>query len=598
MNETREMRSGSGERGAAFFVVVLLTVMSVGMVGAFLATSHDKVRQVELQVADTSAFNAAESGLQVAIEDVWRIYKDANPLNRVGTLDEMVVASRDPDAESPLSAPDRQLGRSDFHVRINRINAVGNDYADVEFVSRGENVKATQTLVAVIRYGRKPSAVFNHAYFINNFGWLWGSGITVNGDVRSNGNFSLSNPVINGDIWASENAVLGAAGIVEGKYRVDDRDYYNAHQATQARPTNPSAPSEDLNGNDELDPGEDLNGNGTLDKYEYEHGYKGESTQKEKQAVIEMPYLGDLSIYKDLARKKGGTLKLGGVVIVDAVLGEKASEDDSILLVGTKDDPIVLDGPVVVTDDVVLRGYVTGRGTIYAGRNIHVIGDLIYLNPPEWKKPMTDLEATKKANVARDMIGLAAKGSIVLGDYTQGGWTSTTQKYQKPPFTQSYVVDPSDDRNGYVSYYDGDGNPVFDGDYTAYDGGKKLKDMLSSAIKVPRRFYESSFSDEHIVANADNQVQHVDAVLYTNHMITGKVGSSVFNGTLVSRDEAIIYNGSLDINYDIRIRDGGYEYIDIYLPREPTYRMLYWGQGLGEMKETVEDDVSKEPIDP
>ena len=31
--------------------------------------------------------------------------------------------------------------------------------------------------------------------------------------------------------------------------------------------------------------------------------------------------------------------------------------------------PIVIDGPVVVERDVVISGYVTGQGTIYAGRN-------------------------------------------------------------------------------------------------------------------------------------------------------------------------------------------------------------------------------------
>jgi predicted acyltransferase (DUF342 family) len=572
-------RNRKQERGAAFFVVCILTLMSVGMVGAFLATSHAKMRDVELQVSEASSFNAAESGLQIAIEDVWTTYKNANPLNRTQAL-ENLDGSIDP--ETAWMMPVKKLGRSDMDIRVNRVNVVGSDYADVEFVSRGENVKATHTLVAVVRFGRKPSAVFNHAYFINNFGWLWGSGITVNGDVRSNGNFSLSNPVVNGDVWASENEELGAAGTVEGDYRVKDLDWYNAYYGTAARPSNPSAPSEDLNGNGELDAGEDANDNGELDLYEYPHGFDGKSSRKEKQGVIEMPYLGDLSLYKDLARKKGGTLKHGGKVIVDAVLGEQAAEDDDIFLIGTKENPIVIDGPVVVENDVVLKGYVTGRGTIYAGRNVHVIGDIMYLNPPVWSKPMTDLEGTKTANETKDMVGLAAKGSIVLGNYTDGGWLSTTRKYQTPPFTQSYAVDPSDEKNGYVSYIDADGRPIFDGDYRAYDGGKKYKDPTNMS-QVSRKFFESSYSDQQIADNSDAQLQNIDAVLYTNHMITGKVGSCVFNGTLVSRDEAIIYHGSLDINYDIRIRDGGYEFIDIYLPREPTYRKLYFGQGLGEI---------------
>jgi hypothetical protein len=66
-------------------------------------------------------------------------------------------------------------------------------------------------------------------------------------------------------------------------------------------------------------------------------------------------------------------------------------------------------------------------------------------------------------------------------------------------------------------------------------------------------------------------------------MSIGMLGACEFSGTLVSRDEAIIYSGSIEMNYDIRVRDGGYEYIDIFLPRSPTHRRLYFGQGLGEI---------------
>jgi len=574
MRRVRESRRVD-ERGAAFIIVVLLSVMSVGLVGAFLATSLDKVQAVELQVADTSAYNAAESGLAVAIEQVWQTYRSADPGSRVETI--AALDGRYGEDEK-LELTKQALGRSQYSVRVNRINAVGGDYADVEFVARGENGKAAHTLVAVVRFGRKPSAVFNHAYFINNYGWLWGAGITANGDVRSNGNFSLRNPFVNGDVIASENAELGAAGVVEGSYRIKDIGWYNAHYAAQVRPTNPSAPSEDLNGNGELDDGEDANENGVLDTYVYDYGFEGTTDKQEKQAVIDMPYLGDLQVYRDLAAKKGGTLEQGGAVLVSAVLGDDYGEEANLLAIGTKDQPIEIDGPVVVTNDVVLRGYITGRGTIYAGRNIHVIGDLMYVDPPVWPKPLVNQAAAKAANESKDLVGLAAKGSIILGDYTQGGWQSTTRTYQRPSFTQPYVVDPTDDANGYVSWYDYDGNPVFDGDYTAYDGGKKWVDA-GHVKTTSRRFFESSFSDAEIKAAAGNQVRHIDAVLYTNHMITGKIGACTINGTLVSRDEALIYSGSIDMNYDIRIRDGGYEYIDIYLPREPTYRILYWSEG-------------------
>ena len=128
-----------------------------------------------------------------------------------------------------------------------------------------------------------------------------------------------------------------------------------------------------------------------------------------------------------------------------------AGGSSPVTLAGTASDPIVLSGPVVIEGDIAIKGYVTGRGTIYAGRNVHVIGDLTYKNPPSWPKPMDDPEAVAAANAKADLVGLAAKGSLILGDYTSAAWSSVTRRYQTPPFTQPYVVDPSDAVNGYVT---------------------------------------------------------------------------------------------------------------------------------------------------
>ena len=54
------------EKGSAFFVITLFAISSTVLVGAFLSTSLAKVRHVEYRVAESSAFNAAESGLAKA----------------------------------------------------------------------------------------------------------------------------------------------------------------------------------------------------------------------------------------------------------------------------------------------------------------------------------------------------------------------------------------------------------------------------------------------------------------------------------------------------------------------------------------------------
>ncbi|MHC4860920.1 MAG: hypothetical protein ACYTDY_12615, partial [Planctomycetota bacterium] len=366
------------ERGSAFFVITIFAITSTVLVGAFLTTSLGKVRHVEGRVAETSAFNAAESGLNAAIAGVWAEYKKKSDQQRVAYANKLDGKFDEADR---FVIEDRQVGRSRFTVEVRRVISTGLRHADVEFVSTGTNRSATSTIVAAVRFGRKPSEVFNHAYFINNFGWLWGSTITVNGSVRSNGNFSVQNATANGDITASENEDIGAAGTVTGSSQSKTIEQYNSLYGTRARPTNPSAPPEDVNGNDILDPGEDTNGNGKLDDFEYQGGYDGESERFESQKPVDMPYLGDLSVYRDLATQQGGTLSQGETVLIDAVLGDDAEEDKSIILVGTEENPFVINGPVVVENDVVIRGVVKGRGTIYAGRNVHIVGNLTYDTP-------------------------------------------------------------------------------------------------------------------------------------------------------------------------------------------------------------------------
>ena len=45
----------------------------------------------------------------------------------------------------------------------------------------------------------------------------------------------------------------------------------------------------------------------------------------------------------------------------------------------------------------------------------------------------------------------------------------------------------------------------------------------------------------------------MDAALYNNHAVMGKIGQCQFNGALVCRDEAIIYTTSVVFNWDIRL---------------------------------------------
>jgi hypothetical protein len=144
--------------------------------------------------------------------------------------------------------------------------------------------------------------------------------------------------------------------------------------------------------------------------------------------------------------------------------------DGSIVLEGTKDNPINLSEDLFVTGDVVIKGYVTGRGAIYAGRNMYLAGDVIYKNPPDAvgkgvcvaivKNDSTndDENACAKKNIeaGKDEFRAAARGNVVVGDYTEtsGGKQKPWAMRQAADFYRSQFG--IDDRTRYFQKGTGD----------------------------------------------------------------------------------------------------------------------------------------------
>lgn len=501
------------EQGFALVAVLILT-FALALIAAFtLRAANQDTKIMQGDVRLTQALYLAEAGANRIAEAMWLGYNFTDPRYRVEWLDAH---------SSDFDQFDVQVPGMDGSYTVQTLATYPGESANERifvFESRGMVGGLDRTVTRVVQYGLGRSKVFDYVYFINNFGWFYGSTIRANGDVRANGNFdSQYNPKINGDVYAAVNPDNGAPGQVLGANLFDSLPTYRSNALDHFRPAWPDAA----------------------------HGYDGNSDRFGFQQQLYMPYLNDISIYEDLARQKHGTITIDNTVVVNEVANGKT------VLIGTTAKPIVINGPVVIKGDVAIKGVIDGQGTIYAERNVHVIGDITYKTRPKWPHNGSNIHAMDAHNKKADLLGLAARGSIILGDYTESSWSSVNN-YIKPPFTHSYV-----DENG----------STFNGDYTALNGKKE--------DNTNRRYYESTWNNTTFGNMASNNITRIDGILYTNHLLGGRTGDVDFNGTIISRDEAIIFSGNADMNYDYRIRDDGENYIDIDLPKAPRMTQLFW----------------------
>lgn len=482
----------------------------------------------------------------------------------------------------------------------------------------------TRTITETVQFGTAPSKVFDYAYFINNFGWMYGSTITLNGDVRSNRNFSFSsNPRLNGDVYASL-APNGTAGVVNGTYLSDTiAQWYNrtVSSTMRTRPGNPA-----------------ISGGAN-----YTPGYSGSSQKYQYQSELTMPYIPSLDGYKTLVADETafgtgtattvtdvtsheGTLiaspittDANGNTIVDSsfkdrpflafwdsaansyrriqVFDNTSSRNTNyaeikhkgvLMISGDSTHPIVINGPVVVMGDVVIKGTYVGQGTVFANRNVHIAANLQAKTPPTYTQTDSAPLTTFQTNKTKDLLGLVARGNVILGNYTLSTYTSGVAPYNQPPFTAPYSLVQNgvtvDTDLGY-SNTTLNGEAAFNGNYAATDGYvKNNADGSAGTGSSNRKFYQSSLADSvfNSFAVSDNStLTRIDGIMYNNHLVSGRIGQTIINGTMVARDEAIVFSSTINFNYDERIHSAhGEDRLKIFLPYELARPYtLTWKEG-------------------
>jgi len=174
--------------------------------------------------------------------------------------------------------------------------------------------------------------------------------------------------------------------------------------------------------------------------------------------------------------------------------------DGNLILVGTPDNPIILDGPVAINGDLVMKGVVRGRGQLKARRNVYVTGDVTYddnaAQGPDGAPYGVHLGPD--GTTTENLLAVVAGGSVLMGDYLtiRGKHNSSgdSSKYPDKNFSIDHRAEHiSGTKNGETLEYG-----YFDPG--AVDAGEFRETMLAAdGSEVPRQGQQFSFTTSELM---------------------------------------------------------------------------------------------------
>jgi hypothetical protein len=599
------------EHGAALFMAALLAVVIVGLSYSTIFVSVTEVQRSRLEADKMRAYYAAEAGVELGIDVLKRYTRKASigqafnaldglffddggnaAINRV-YVDQDLVQNGHTYGTVNVQFSLADSGPDHRHITVTVDAYVPQRYATVNGV-QVERYSAHSRIEKTMRVRRKPGGVFDYSYFINNWGWFYGDSIETNGNARSNGQFDAGNyrPTING-IPRYDKLVI-------------------------TEDPNTKAITADLQGykDDNNDGVRDGSDGGIFSGWNIvgTDRIRGmASLAQNKHAFVDtvpMPNLNELSHYEMLAanREINGQVVPSSITVgqtrIDAVFGDDPHEPGNLYLYGTKNDPIVLDGPVVVRGHLVIYGKVTGQGSFYVGGNIYIPDNLEYVDPPKQWNPKSNSEADTEQWIAdnhkKDLLGLFARENIVIGNYLDWNWRYHVDWWLSHPLNKSredsgidQIPNTRNGRDGIPNTADDDlleddnmwtverytmddyragivpmskvGTPI-PGTGEDIDGDGRFDNTINVAQFDARPTdpgqYGGNFVDPQEIQNynliSSTRVSRVDGILYTNHALAVRTTKEItFNGSITSRNEAIIYGNNFTANYDRRMLGGG-----------------------------------------
>ncbi len=596
---------GSNERGIALLLALLIVLVLLGLGGLYLLISQTSMQRTALDESYVSALSIAEAGAERAI---WKI-KD-KWINKGEVWIEGFGCK-----ETPEKIKDGNIEVGSYYVKVENLgqsmnSVLGTLTRKLKITSIGRKGKAQQLMIGsavrgveviaeLIGSGATPkkSDVFDYAYFLNNWGWWWWGGGDlegvpvewVRGDMRSNGRFDFgpasswwSDPLaprVDGHVWANleinehfelwprHSHLRGAAGTCD--HHPEGKIVY---------------------------PGDIHSG------LSFQHFNAGKG---------DMPNLQQPEYYITLCN---GTIEafLPEHIIIN---GLGTGTTANVVLEGSKDQPIILKGPVYIKRDVIIKGYVSGQGTIYSGRNVYIAGNIIYADPPlnaqnqpcyypETTNPNGipsdhEIQAWYDRNKNKDALAIAARESIIVGDYPDNTWSDGDQWWWPSVYGlfnmgsedvgKDGIPDTKDqgENDGYFdgvtrygwdkNYEDLDGDTIFDQKHgeNQYGENYNWRDVTTTGLPSQQSNWIDGTEQSQNYANRGSTrnyhnlcdfggISQLDGIFYTQHFLAGTFiemtgpwqwtnTGFTCNGTLISKDECMVYYPKFNWNYDWRI---------------------------------------------
>jgi hypothetical protein len=513
--------------------------MTVVIVGAIICISASSMLVMSLNSVTNArgrtdwdkAFFISENAM------VWAAQSAFDSMPAVGTSNYYSTANGTLPVGEVISTNSPDLSFAGAWVEITQpASASSNVFIITSSAQVNAKVRTIQAQISV----RPVSQVFDYEYFLNNWGWWWGSTITGNGAQRANWDFDFRDgPTVNGSIYAAD--------------QVDEDEVPIQNYAT--------APFGGLAG---------------ANPTNYVH---------QGAPRVTMPNLLNFTNYiaTAMANTSSNGLWIGTNEIVAGALsnqftpnpggnGGNQSPQTGLYVVGTTSQPITVKGTVVIPGDLVIQGVVTGQGTLYVGGNLYIANNITYANSPNFSTvPETEAPSVRDAWVAQsatnDLVAYAVRGSILAGDVTNPDWIDYCYDY--PGSGLQYVGDEShlgqdgiantpDDNTPFLhadgtmsTWYDADGDGIMEGNYN-YNTDINMTATRASYIK---NYPTANGSPVAYSQVATDNMGTLQGIFYTDHAAAMRMDqdNAIFNGVIVSRNEQIVFQVNLDLIYDSRV---------------------------------------------